>query len=206
MSRSPDWWSLDGAATRTCSAHTPRKGSTSTSTRTRRLEDDCASAVYELATVCPHLGRTPRFTAETWAVYCDGYYTALGAAHAAVRGAADRHKTRERIKRAEAAERRAEDRRLREAVSDDRGEHVGMSSQKIPDAAVQRRQGGRRKHVTVSLLAYGVDERELESPGVDVALQVDLNRVGTDHRRHAEHDTAELAGAQLEIQRDRICD
>jgi len=61
------------------------------------------AAVAELATVQPHVADTTRFTRESWPIYWQGYYAALGRALQVMQLARDRRTARQQAQRRQAA-------------------------------------------------------------------------------------------------------
>lgn len=149
-------------------------GSTSSSTPPRPLSEDLLHAVYELATVKPHIREDARFTAESWTVYCEGYYMALGWALTVMRFVLAKRKTFKRLRQRLAATQRAESGRL-EALG-----HLQVREElRVPSQVAVRHRPQRWQRVDGNgeatwLVAPTVAERKYKQLRLRFALNVPL--------------------------------
>lgn len=139
-------------------------------------------------------------------MYCDGYYTALAAAHAAIGAAADRIATRERVKRAIAAEERKQAGLISRAKTYKVTTVTRVVVDDLFDEAVERRELGQRNPEVDRLLRETVQDAEPRATGGFVDVDLPSAGVVVGALGHGENDTAELAAPQREIDRDRITD
>jgi hypothetical protein len=144
----------------------------------RSLPEALMQAVYELATVQPHVPEDARFTGERWRDYWRGYYAGVQRALQVMQLALDRWTLRQRERRRRARAERRDTNGLIKTARMQVVETVAVAPNHVIQERDQRRNQVHRKSQAVGGLRGAVNAPQVHKVRARFAIRDPLNSAG----------------------------